>query len=41
MTAMAEHIDRFAAVGAVEALDRVRTQLIDHLAGLGLDVKEN
>ena len=41
VTAMAEHIDSFAAVGAVEALGRVRTQLTDHLAGLGLDVKEN
>lgn len=38
---MAAHIDSFADVDAVGALDRVRTALTDHLAGLGLDIKEN
>ena len=41
VTAMAEHIDSFEAVGAVEALGRVHTALIEQLAGLGLDIKES
>lgn len=41
VTAMAEHIDSFGDVGAVAAVSRLKTALIEHLAGLGLDVKEN
>ena len=41
VTDMAAHIDSFGPVGAVDAVDRLRTQLTDYLTGLGLDVKEN